>query len=160
METVTLPLIDMNELKPSLATSNELACKIVDAVLSGYLNPLDFLVKKKCIEEALEAAYNNVGVKNCMIEEAQKYNGKGTHLGAKFEVIEAGVKYHFDKTGDPELTRLEAEAGELADKVKQRKEFLKHVKGEGETVLIDDEVITVYPPHKTSTTTVKISLAK
>lgn len=155
-----LPVINIQDLTPSNHSAGELASKIVDAILSGYVNPLDFAVKKKCIEEALDLAFTNSFVRDAMIEEAAKHNGKAVHLGAKVESCEVGVRYLFDKCNDPKLVQLETEAAELADKVKQRKEWLKKVDTKGEKILIDDEVIEVYPPAKTSTTSIKVSLAK
>lgn len=155
-----LPVISLDQLEPSLATAQDLSIRIVDAILEGHINPLDFAVKKKCIEEALEAAFSNPLVKDAMVEEAAKSNGKTTHLGAKIEACEVGVKYHFDKCGDQKLLNLETEAGELADKIKQRKEYLKKVDSKGEKILIDDEIFDVFPPYKTSTTSIKVSLKK
>jgi hypothetical protein len=155
-----LPVISLDELQPSNANSKALADKIIDAIINGYVNPLDFAVKKKCIEEALELAFNNTMVKDAMIEEANKHSGKTTWMGAKIEACEVGIKYHFDKCGDPKLVELENTAGDLADKIKMRKEYLKKVDGKGEKLLVEDEVVEVFPPYKTSTTSIKVSLQK
>lgn len=155
-----LPVIDLNDLQPDMAHSGAIAVKIIEAIVEGRINPLDFAVKKKCIEEALEEAYSNNMVRDAMVEEAQKHGGKTSHMGAKVEVAEVGIKYHFDNCSDPKLRELELKHAELADQVKQRKEWLKKVDTKGEKIVVDDEVVEIYPPFKTSSTSIKVSLKK
>jgi hypothetical protein len=153
-----MPTIDIAHLQPSIETSNHLANAIIETVLNGNINPLDLPVKKKCIEMALDQAMKNEKVQEVLIEEIRKHGKHADHFGAKLEVIEAGTKYHFDKCNDPDLRALEAEAAIINAKATARKELLKKLSPEGETILKDDEVIQIYPPTKTSTTTIKITM--
>jgi hypothetical protein len=96
-------------------------------------------------------------------EELAKNGGKiTTASGAKVETMEGGTKYHFEKCGDTELEMYEAAVLAAQNNLKERQEFLKRVPKEGLTVVepFTGEVITVYPPYKTSTSTYKVTLAK
>lgn len=160
MEALQLPLIDIQSLKPSTATANDLACAIIDTVLSGYVNPLDLPVKKKCIEQALDAALKNAGVQSAIIEEINKHGKSASHLGAKLEVMEAGVRYDYSKCNDSELMRLEADLLAATNAVKLRQQFLRTIPTEGQTIIsqLTGEVETIYPPSKSSTTTIKTTM--
>lgn len=86
-----------------------------------------------------------------------------TGRGVKFTIAETGTSYDFTGCNDPVLVRLEEQAKELAEKVKQRKEFLKTVDPATGLVITDTEsgeTVTVYPPSKTSKSSFKISLPK
>lgn len=82
-----------------------------------------------------------------------------TFRGVKFENAETGTSYDFSKCNDPVLVELEEKAKELAESVKARKEFLKTIKV-SENILIGDEVVTVYPPAKSSKSSFKVSLPR
>lgn len=155
-----LPRIELGTLKPSTATANELSCAIIDSVLSGYVNPLDLPVKKKCIEQALDAALKNTGVQSAIIEEINKHGKSASHLGAKLEVMEAGVRYDYSNCNDSELMRLEADLLAATNAVKLRQQFLKSLPAEGQTIVsqLTGEVETIYPPTKSSTTTIKTTM--
>ena len=83
-----------------------------------------------------------------------------TPRGVKFENAETGTSYDFTNCGDPILTELETQVAEITEKLKQRKEFLKTVDGKGLQFLHGDELVTVYPPTKTSKSSFKVSLPK
>jgi len=84
-----------------------------------------------------------------------------TERGVKIELAETGSTYDFSKCADPELTKLEAEAEAASAKVKARKEFLKGVSSRGLEVLCEGgEVVTIYPPAKSSKSSYKVTLPK
>lgn len=95
-------------------------------------------------------------------EEVVKHNGKyTTPRGVKFETAETGTRYDFTKCGDPVLDLLEDQAEELAEKIKQRREFLKTVPASGlEIHTGEGELTTIYPPSKSSTSGYKITIPK
>lgn len=80
--------------------------------------------------------------------------------GAKIELAETGTKYDFSQCSDPVLVQLEAKLETVEDMIKDRKEMLKKVSASGMDILIDDELIKVFPPSKTSTSSYKITLSK
>lgn len=95
-------------------------------------------------------------------EELAKNGGKlTTASGAKVEIMEGGTKYHFDKCGDTVLPQLERQKEEIDRQIKHRQEFLKAAPEKGCEVIVDGgEVVTIYPPYKTSTSTYKVTLAR
>lgn len=100
------------------------------------------------------------------IREQIRLNGEKekmtTARGVKFECAETGTSYDFSNCGDPVLIELEAKAKEAAEKVKERKDFLKAVSKGGEIITDPStgETSTVFPPTKTSKSSFKISLPK
>jgi hypothetical protein len=80
--------------------------------------------------------------------------------GVKFEVAETGTSYDFTICGDPTLVELEEAAKVAAEKLKERKEFLKKVPAEGTDLLIGDELVKVFPPAKSSKSSFKVTLPK
>ena len=98
-------------------------------------------------------------------DEIERNGEKGkytTGRGVKFEVAETGSSYDFSQCNDPELAELEEKAKIAADAVKARKEFLKTVPAAGIEMLdrSTGEMITVYPPSKSSKSSFKVSLPK
>lgn len=85
-----------------------------------------------------------------------------TGRGVKFTIAEVGTTYDFTNCNDPVLVQLESSAKEITEMLKQRKEFLKAVKPEGEIITNSDtgETVTVYPPAKSSKSSFKTSLPK
>ena len=97
-----------------------------------------------------------------LISEVAKY-GKGmtTSTGTKLELAEVGTKYDFSKSNDPELKKMEQEFEVLEEKIKCRKDFLKTLSANGIDVMTEEgELITLYPPSKTSKSSVKCTITK
>lgn len=98
-----------------------------------------------------------------LIYEVSKF-GKGmtTSTGTKLELAEVGVKYDFSQCNDSELKKMEQEFEVLEEKIKSRKDFLKTLSASGITVLDEEtgETITLYPPSKTSKSSVKTTILK
>jgi len=98
-----------------------------------------------------------------LITEVSKY-GKGitTSTGTKLELAEVGTKYDFSQCNDAYLVRLESEFAVLEQKIKDRKDMLKTLSPEG-IIIFDEETgegDTVYPPSKTSKSSVKCTIVK
>jgi hypothetical protein len=160
-QTITiLPTIDISTLQPAGAI--QLADGIINAVLSGSVNPLDLPVKKKTIEQALEMAMKNPTVMDCIQEEVRRHGKFATHLGAKIELAEVGTKYHYDVCGDPVMSELLQEQAAINLRIKARETFLKALPPSGEVITIQatGETVHVYPPNKTSTTSIKTTMQK
>jgi hypothetical protein len=155
-----MPTIDIAHLQPSIETSNHLANAIIETVLNGNINPLDLPVKKKCIEMALDQAMKNEKVQEVLIEEIRKHGKHADHFGAKLEVMEAGTKYHYEGCGDTEWEMLDARLRSIKNDLTEREKFLKTVPKDG--LIVTDphtgDTVTIYPPTKTSTTTIKTTM--
>jgi hypothetical protein len=94
-------------------------------------------------------------------EELAKNGGKiVTASGAKIETMEGGTKYHFENCNDWELKKYELQMEQVKEAIARRQAFLKTVPAGGLDIRVEDELITVYPPYKTSTSTYKVTLAK
>lgn len=84
-----------------------------------------------------------------------------TERGVKFTLAEVGSSYDFSQCGDQELYDLELAATNAANEVKKRKEFLKTVPVAGLEILTKDgELVTIYPPAKSSRSSFKVSLPR
>lgn len=154
-----MPTIDIAHLQPSVETANQLATAIIETVLNGSINPLDLPVKKKCIEMALDAAMKNEKVQEVLFEEIRKHGKHADHFGAKLEVMEAGTKYHYEVCEDIEWEKLDSQEKAIKERKKEREKFLQAVKSE--FVYTEDstgETWKIFPPTKTSTTTIKTTM--
>ena len=97
-----------------------------------------------------------------LIGEVSKF-GKGTttSTGTKLELAEVGTKYDFSQCNDPELKRMEDEFAVWEQNIKDRKEFLKALTPKGVNILDETgEIITLYPPSKSSKSSVKCTIVK
>lgn len=85
-----------------------------------------------------------------------------TARGVKFSLAETGNSYDFSNCNDIELATLEIEAKDAADKVKERKEFLKTVPVSGLIVTDKEtgETYEIFPPSKSSKSSFKVALPK
>jgi len=130
---------------------------ITNNLLEGLADPLKVHLQVKCMEDFIKQITSNSVYKDLIVTEAVKYGKTFEHHNAKFEIKEAGVKYDFQNCNDPILKELEDKFSILDTEVKERQKFLKSIK-ESVEVLIGDEIVTLYPPVKTSTTSVTVNL--
>ena len=80
--------------------------------------------------------------------------------GAKIELAETGTKYDYSGCNDSALIEIESNLVEIETLISDRKAWLKTIPAEGMEVVIGDEIVRVYPPTKTSTSSYKITLSK
>lgn len=100
-------------------------------------------------------------LKQMVRDEVAKWNGKyTTPRGVKFENAETGTKYNYSICNDQSLLLLEIDAKAAAEKLKERQEFLKKLPVEGVEIRQEDELVRIYPPSKSSTSSYKITLPK
>lgn len=145
--------------KISKSDIKQLATKLVDEVciigdiigLAENVAKMDMLIKE---------IKDNDEYRNYIVNEISKY-GKShtTESGTKIELAEVGIKYDYSQTGDVELMELENQKMQLDAKIKERQTFLKSINKPME-VLFFDELVTIYPASKTSTSSVKITISK
>jgi hypothetical protein len=84
-----------------------------------------------------------------------------TSSGTKLELAEVGIKYDFSKCGDEMLNDLLAEQERIDELVKERQTFLKTIPVSGiDVVTISGELVTLYPPSRSSTSSIKTTIAK
>lgn len=138
----------------------EFVTRLVEKLESGEMSPLKVHKQVKCMEDLIKQITANENYRNYLLAEAAHYPKSFELHGAKFQVKEAGTKYDYSQCNDYVLTELQQQLDELTEKVKNRQKFLQLAPPEGIEVLEDQsgEVYRIYPPSKSSTTTVTITL--
>ena len=141
--------------KPFVADTSQI---IISAIQQGEVNPLELKLKVKAMESVLETIKPILD--KAARDEAETFGAKSfERLGAKVELFEAATKYDYSMCNDDEYKYLLVEQEKLKLKIKKREEFLKSIDGKM-TLVIEGtgEVVTVFPPTKSSTSSLKITL--
>lgn len=146
---------------------------VISRVENGDIDPIKTLVQVKAMEDICNRLTsknektnkdNFVEAKKfnaLLIESAEKYGSKTFQaFNGKFEIKETGVKYDFSKCEDQVLIALYEKQKQIDSLVKERESFLKTVPQKGMIVTDEEsgETFTVYPPSKSSSTTLATSL--
>ena len=124
----------------------------------GLSDPLKIHYQIKCIEDFVKTLTSDAEYKTLLLDEASKYGKSFEHLNAKFEVKEMGVKYDYSVCNDPTYNKLKAQLTVIEDELKAREKYLKAIPPQGVQTLLEDEVVTIYPPAKSSTTSITVNL--
>lgn len=145
---------------------------IVNTLEEGIVDPLKVHLQLKCMEGIIDMLTNTDPKKNpahavavrykaLILEAAERQGGKSFefHQG-KFEIKEVGTKYDWASSQDPEIIELLAEQKAIDAKVKSRQDFLKNLPEGGMTAVNEGsgEVVTLYRPAKSSSTSVAVTL--
>lgn len=134
----------------------ERVAAIVSAVEEGQVNPLEAHLHAKCAEEQIKLLLGNDRFKSIVLEEAQKHGKSFSLHNAAWQVKETGTKYDYAATGDTVLIEMQAQADELAEKIKARQKFLQNIPESG---MADPETgAMLYRAPKSSTTIVAVTL--
>jgi hypothetical protein len=142
---------------------------IVERLIEGETDPLKVHLQIKAMEEVIKSLTDSsektnknfalaMTYKNLLLAAAEKHGKKFQLHNAEFSIKEVGTVYNWINCADPELAEMLAKQDELKEKIKAKQEFLKTVPVSGLDILIGDELVKVYPPAKTSTTSVAVSL--
>jgi len=134
-----------------IRTAEAIALRIKE----GQVDPLQVLAAFKQVEKIQEKIKETL--RTAAVSEMSKYGEKEvTKYGMTFEPMEAGVSYDYSVCNDPELTQLQEVLAKYQAKLKTRQTFLRALKEPVEIVDEDTgEITKLYPPVKTSTSTVK-----
>lgn len=152
-----------NELSiiPTSKEGVELAAnQLLNDLDAGLIDPLLLKSRFKYLENIVKAIKPKLD--EMAVIEARKYGDKPFgYMGFKVRVAEFGTEYDYTNCGDPVFNQLAKNIKELTEKRKEREARLKLIK-QGETDIYTDpdtgEVTTLYPPLKTSTTSVEFKL--
>jgi hypothetical protein len=146
---------------------------VVDSLESGQVDPLKVHVQIKCIEKIIEGLTSTDEKKNkdnlpfakkyksLVLEAAEKYGQKEFEfMNSKIKIGETGTKYDYSNCGDVELEAWSKQADELAEKIKARQEMLRTIPQKGMLITNEEtgETYQVYPPAKSSTTNITLTL--
>lgn len=142
---------------------------IVQRLRDEEVDPLKIHLQIKAMEEIINGLTNTaektnknfllaIDYKKMLLEAAEKNGKKFQMFNAEFSIKEVGTVYDWSKCADPELEEMLAEQDTLKEKIKAKQDFLKTVPEAGLDIRVVDELVTVYPPAKSSTTAVAVSL--
>ena len=130
---------------------------IKSSVLNGEVNPLTFAAQVTALEQLFKSLKDDILIKDRILEEAEKYASKSFEYGnAKFNIREVGVKYDYAGCNDFEYESICNEISKLAEKKKQREEFLKTIKPDIE--VFGSDGVQLNMAAKTSSTQVVVLL--
>jgi hypothetical protein len=136
------------------------AAELLQGLDEGAIDAIEVMIKLKRLEKQIEAVKETAS--KMASDEAAKFNEKSfEYHGAKIELAELGTKYKYDGCNYPPYHRASEKVKEASELVKASEGWLKSLKGKVDYIDPDTgEVCEVYPPTKTSTTGIKITLAK
>lgn len=132
--------------------------QVIYNIEEGNQDPLKIHLQVKCLEDIIKQLTSHPLYKENLITEAQKFGKSFEHHNAKFEIKEMGVKYDYSNSQDPIYNELIIKKAELDEQIKEREKLLKSVPLSGMQIIVEDELVTVYPPVKTSTTSITVNL--
>jgi hypothetical protein len=133
---------------------NDAIQHLTKGVEDGLINPLELLTKIRATEKVLNGVLANI--KDQIVTEALKYGKEPIIVnGVEMKIQEAGVKYDYSKCNHPEYNTMINVKNHISDKMRDIEAILKANKTSWEHVdTMTGETFTIYPPTKTSTTTV------
>ena len=138
----------------------EFTHQLIERLNAGELDPLKTHLQVKALEDMLETLKASKDYKDAVLQ-AAVLNGKDfEYMSAKFNIREVGVKYDYTKCESPAYDEIMTEYNSAAKSKKDMEEFLKKVPHQGLDIIngVTGEVTRVYPPAKSSTTSVAVSL--
>lgn len=84
-----------------------------------------------------------------------------TSTGTRIELAEVGTKYDYVFCEDDIYNELVMRRDALDEQIKERQQFLKTLPSEGIDIINEDGVVSrIYPPSKSSTSSVKCTIQK
>ena len=139
---------------------SEVVMEMMMEVLNGRVNPLELHLRLKAAEEVIKTLTSHPAYKGILLDEAAKYGKSFQYQTAKVEVKEVGVKLDYSQCGNSTLADLYRKANEIAAKINQLETYHKSLPTSGIEVLdpVSGELEKHYPPAKTSTTSIAVTL--
>ncbi len=132
------------------------AKQLEDGLNNGQIVGSELLRFQKAMEKIFEQIKPTLI--STTIDEISQYEKNAIIKGTEFSITEAGTKYDYSKCNDSVYNDLCVSLDYAKEKVKDRETFLKALKAPM-TVVDEDsgEIVEIFPPSKTSTTTVKVT---
>ena len=132
---------------------------VVARLESGNADPIKVHLQVKAMEDVVKSLNDNKEYKSLVLDAAEKNGKKFTYQNAEFSIKEVGTKYDYSNCGDTILAADQAQLDILSEKIKSRQKFLQAIGVEGLDIITEDgEAAKIYPPSKTSTTSVAVTL--
>ncbi len=150
MNTEHLPVIEVAKMD-SVVKADELANVIASAIKSGYVNPLEVLVRRKLIEKAFEAAFDEPDVKTIVANELSLHpKEKAVVFGAE---ISMGSRTTIEYKEDPRYAEIQAE-------LKRQEEIVKAATKTGTNVVSPDGELLAAPVSTKTSSYFTVKLPK
>lgn len=142
---------------------SEYARQAVTAIIDGEIDPLIAYINLSKAKRVIDEVVKHKEVLRLATDyvEARGSNQEMQIGDCLAKISEVGVSYDYSACGDPEIERLQAEADALNERIKTREKFLRGIKGH--LALLDEEtgeVLTIYPPARSSKTSLKLTFSK
>jgi hypothetical protein len=134
--------------------------EIFQEVLEGRINPMELHIRMKCLEEVVKQLTSMPAYKAIVLDDAEKHGKSFQYHNAKVDIREVGVKYDYSECGSSELDALVDLKCETEEKIKALELYHRALPTFGIKAVNQHtgEVETHYPPAKTSTTSVAVTL--
>jgi hypothetical protein len=155
-------IIKIEDLQISKALAETIRKELSQRVLDGEISAVQVQAAIKFYEKVFNGDDKKDNglvhvIKPYVVDEIEKDKHRKDWFGYQVSVGEAGARYSFENCNDPELAELEEQERDLKEKIKDRQNFLKSLKG-GMDIIWNGEGVTVFPPVKYSTTSAKFTL--
>ena len=134
--------------------------EIFQELLEGRINPMELHIRMKCLEEVVKQLTSMPAYKAIVLDDAEKHGKSFQYHNAKVDIREVGVKYDYSGCGNGALAELYEQQERLSAVIKEHETYHKALPISGVKVVFEatGEVETHYPPAKTSTTSVAVTL--
>lgn len=133
---------------------------VINRILVGDADPIKVHLQVKAMEEIIKEITSDPQYRDALLDESAKYGRTFERYNGKFSIKETGTRYDYSQCGDPDLAELYQKKAELDAKIKAREAFIKMLPVEGIDIVTEDgELRKIYPPAKSSTTSVTVSLS-
>jgi len=134
--------------------------EIFQELLDGRINAMELHIRMKCIEEVVKQLTSMPAYKAIILDDAEKHGKSFQYHNAKVDIREVGVKYDYTGCGSSVLAELYEKQSAINDSIKEFEAYLKPLPSSGLILVLAStgEVETLYPPAKTSTTSVAVTL--
>lgn len=163
-----LPVLDLNTLESNEEciklekdvinlSSVGIADQIIETLLSGSVNPLEFAVKRKLVVDAFEMVMKHPDIKSLMIDEIEKFGKQGASaLGAKV-YITTRASYEYDK--DPTWVHIKQSMKPFEEALKAQEDRIKTCSKNGASLYDDNGIMiaSVVPAPKSESVAVSFS---
>ena len=142
-------------------TLKRMASTTMDELMENgrIIEAADMIAKMEFFMKELK---NNPEYVDYLRYEVAKYGGAHTTpSGTRIELAEVGTKYDYVFCEDDILNDLVISRLALEEQIKERQDFLKNLPSEGiEIITRYGEVKRIYPPSKSSTSSIKCTISK
>lgn len=157
-QTTIIEQIKGQQIELTKTNVQTFANQIVFEYKTGNKNPFDYLGELEFISQAIDKAKSEI--RELLIDELHLYENKTkTKNGIQFKLKEAGTKYDFTST--EKWKSMNDEIEQMKSHIKDLESHLKSIKTK--QTMVDEstgELIELFPPIKSSKTTIEITIPK